>query len=109
LNLIHKILNYFPNFKIFLQTFIFFSNQPNQIKVRLGEWNLAGFIKPFPVLDYDVTDIVIHSYFDNNTLAYNLAMLYLAMFVPLGQYPHIGTACLPMEDLAYSGLNCMVN
>lgn len=101
------LLSLYTKFKSF-QQFFSRSNQPSLIKVRLGEWNLAGFLKPFPPMEFNITDIVIHSYFNTITLEYNLAMLYFATFAQLGQYPNIGTACLPKDDLAYSGIYCMV-
>ena len=84
------------------------SNAVDLIEVRMGEWNLAANVEPLKAFDYAVSAVLINPYYNNVTLTDNIALLVLASTVPLGQYPNIGTACLPKDDLTTSNIYCMV-
>lgn len=71
---------------------------PAQLRVRMGEWNAAAATEPLPAQEFGVAKIFIHPNFNPNNLMNDVAILRLAVPVPLGQFPTITTACLPVSS-----------
>ncbi|KAL7011144.1 hypothetical protein ACKWTF_014118 [Chironomus riparius] len=73
-------------------------NLSSGVKVRLGDWDAASPSEPLDALERNVT-IHIHPGFNLKNLRNDIAILRLNSLVPLGQYPTIGTVCLPNTTL----------
>lgn len=71
---------------------------PN-LKVRLGEWDVAGVYEPVPFQEYNVLKVFVHPSYNALTLQYDIMVLRLASSVPLtpmtGAASTINRACLP--------------
>ncbi|XP_031630000.1 phenoloxidase-activating factor 2-like [Contarinia nasturtii] len=93
LTVAHKVANY--------------SAVPNQLRVRMGEWNAAGDTEPLPAQEFVVSKIFVHPSFNPTNLMNDVAILRLTVAVPLGQLPTITTACLPISS--YVGTRCWVS
>lgn len=76
-------------------------------RARLGEWDSAQNIEPLPVIDMDVTKVVIHPQYSPKNLRFDLAILFLDRPVELGASPTIAHICLPSQPL--SNLRCWVS
>ncbi|CAG7818343.1 unnamed protein product [Allacma fusca] len=63
------------------------------LKVRLGEWDLAGE-EPFKPVEISVQEAIIHPQFNKRTFQNDIALLKLRTPVDLGSYPQIRSACL---------------
>lgn len=70
---------------------------PGQLRVRMGEWNAAGDTEPLPAQEFIVARVFVHGSFNPTNLMNDVAILRLATPVPLGQFPTITTACLPVQ------------
>lgn len=73
----------------------------------MGEWNAAGDTEPLPAQEFLVRKIFIHPSFNPNNLHNDVAVLRLAVPVPLGQFPTITTACLPVSSLVGQRYDCI--
>lgn len=71
---------------------------PALLRVRLGEWNAASNLEPFPAVEFAVVKIFIHPNFNPVNLMNDIAVLRLAIPVALGSLPTISTACLPISS-----------
>lgn len=76
-------------------------------RARLGEWDSAQNIEPLPVIDMNVTKVVIHPQYNPKNLRFDLAILFLDKPVELGASPTIAHICLPSQPL--SNLRCWVS
>lgn len=74
---------------------------PNQLRVRMSEWDASGDLEPLPAQEFTVARIVLHATFNPVNLVDDVAILRLVTPVPLGQFPTVATACLPVT--AYVG------
>lgn len=70
------------------------------MRVRMGEWDASGELEPLPAQEYRVARIVVHPTFNPVTLVDDVAILRLITPVPLGQFPTVATACLPVTSYA---------
>lgn len=70
-----------------------------QLRVRLGEWDAANTNEPIQPLQQVVARIFVHPNFNSANLKNDVAILRLTTPVALGQYPTIGTACLPTAPM----------
>lgn len=73
------------------------STTPGTLRVRMGEWNAAGDTEPLPAQEFAVARIFMHPNFNAGNLKNDIAIIRLAVPVPLGQLPTITTACLPVS------------
>lgn len=71
---------------------------PNQLRVRMGEWDASGELEPLPAQEFTVARIVLHATFNPVNLVDDVAILRLVTPVPLGQFPTVATACLPVTS-----------
>ncbi|XP_070506196.1 mucin-5AC-like [Chironomus tepperi] len=81
-------------------------NLSSGVKVRMGDWDAASSSEPLESIERNVT-IFIHPNFTLPNLKNNIAILRLNSMIPLGQYPTIGTVCLPNTTL--DDLRCWVS
>ncbi|XP_025834690.1 phenoloxidase-activating factor 2 [Agrilus planipennis] len=81
-----------------------FQNQPSDLKVRVGEWDTQTTRERLPYQERDVVQIVVHEGFRANNLFNDVALLVLAS--PVDKYDHIGTICLPSQNLQFTSRDC---
>ncbi|KAG5667068.1 hypothetical protein PVAND_015068 [Polypedilum vanderplanki] len=81
-------------------------NLNQAIKIRLGDWDAADVYEPLPTLDINA-NFYIHPNFTVSNLKNDIAIIRLEKPVILGQYPHIGSICLPNTTL--NGMRCWVS
>jgi hypothetical protein len=67
----------------------------NSLKKQPGEWDFRNNNEMLPDEDFNVSSIRVHPQFDNRTARNNIAIFRLSQNVDLGEFPTIGTACLP--------------
>lgn len=65
--------------------------------MRLGEWDLSSKTEPLPFKEFMVAATFMHPGFDIKTSKNNIAVLRLSKNVMLGEFPTIGTGCLPCK------------
>lgn len=80
---------------------------PN-VKVRLGEWDVAGTYEPIPFQEYTVSKVFTHPSYNPNTLQFDITVLRLSSAVPFsptaGSVATINRACLPPSSTTtYNG------
>jgi len=90
--------------------------QTDLLKVRVGEWDAAGFNHPEIQSheEYTVTRILKHPQMSNTRLSNDLAILYVDRDINL-DHPYVNTACLPSCDNQFdyqfsngTGVRCYV-
>lgn len=64
----------------------------------MGEWDASGDTEPLPAQEFLVGRVFIHPNFNPASLVNDVAILRLTVAVPLGQFPTITTACLPVNS-----------
>lgn len=72
------------------------------INVRLGEWDTRNTNEPLPDREFGVSRIFIHPAFNILNSKNNIAIVRLSSNVNLGEFPTIGTGCLPCEKIGIS-------
>ncbi|XP_042207156.1 cell wall protein AWA1-like isoform X2 [Homarus americanus] len=75
--------------------------QPEQLLLRLGEFDLERADEPYPFAERKVQIIATHPKFDARTFEYDLALL--RFYEPVTFQPNIIPVCVPQDD--YSFLN----
>jgi len=83
--------------------------RPDQLKVRLGEWDVSRDDEFYPHLEANVREIVLHPDFQPTSLINDLALIRLDQSVGASeQMPHISPACLAQPDEQFAGQRCWV-
>lgn len=82
---------------------IIFSSTAATLKVRLGEWNAGGQVEPIRPQEFPITQIIINPTFNAGNLKNDVAIIRLALPVPLGKTPTIATVCLPLPNYSFVG------
>lgn len=85
--------------------------RPDELKVRLGEWDVNRDDEFYPFVETHVRDIIVHPEFQSASLVNDLALLRLEQPVDAQQMPHVAPACLASQrDLAAAsaGQRCWV-
>ncbi|CAL4157822.1 unnamed protein product [Meganyctiphanes norvegica] len=80
--------------------------QPNDIQIRLGEWQVNSFDEPLPYTDVQVKSITVHPDFNPKNVKNNIAVVELAEPVEI-QY-HINSICLPAPGDTFWNQRCFV-
>ena len=76
------------------------------LRVRLGEWDVNHDVEFYPHVERDVSAVVVHPEFYAGTLYNDLAIIRLVSAVDFSQSPHISPACLPDQYTEYAGSRC---
>lgn len=76
------------------------------LRVRLGEWDVNHDVEFYPHVERDVSAVVVHPEFYAGTLYNDLAIIRLVSAVDFSQSPHISPACLPDQYAEYAGSRC---
>ena len=81
----------------------------DQLRVRLGEWDVNSDAEFYPNLEYSVESIVVHPQYQEGNLYNDLAVVRLSSRVDTDQHPHIGPICLPHPAQSVAGRRCYVS
>lgn len=79
-----------------------------ELKVRLGEWDVNRDDEFYPFVETNIRDIVLHPDFQPSSLINDLALLRLEQPIDGAQMPHIAPACLPAPDEHFNQQRCWV-
>ena len=83
--------------QIFLLTCSFlFSVSPDDLSLRMGEYDVASNAEPHSYVDRKVQIVASHPKFDPKTFEYDLALL--RFYDPVTFSPNIVPICVPEED-----------
>ena len=74
----------------------FFSARPDDLLVRMGEYNLGDTNEPEGHIDRKVQIIAAHPKFDAKTYEYDLALL--RFYEPIEFQPNVIPICVPDDD-----------
>jgi len=80
--------------------------RPEELKVRLGEWDVNRDDEFYPFVESNIRQIVIHPDFQASSLANDLALLRMEATMDPQQMPHIAPACLANPDESFAGERC---
>jgi len=69
--------------------------RPEEIRVRLGEWDVNNDSEFYPNIEFEVLSINIHPEFYSGNLYNDVAIIKLDGFVDFARNPHISPVCLP--------------
>ncbi|CAG2104983.1 unnamed protein product, partial [Medioppia subpectinata] len=81
---------------------------PQDLKVRLGEWDVHREDEFYPYVEKFVDDIIIHPDFFAGSLLNDIALIRLDSAVDLRNSPHIAPICLPEPHEHIAG-RCFVS
>lgn len=76
------------------------------LRVRLGEWDVNHDVEFYPYVETDVAGMVIHREFYAGTLYNDVAVLRMDRPVDFARNPHISPACLPDAFSDFTGQRC---
>lgn len=77
---------------------------PDQIQVRLGEWQVNSYHEPLKYVDASIASIAIHPDFKGGSLHNDIAVLTLAAPVKLDH--HINSVCVPDSQQVFGDSYC---
>ncbi|XP_015379949.1 PREDICTED: uncharacterized protein LOC107173785 [Diuraphis noxia] len=80
--------------------------QEQDLRVRLGEWDVNHDVEFYPYVETDVVNMVINREFYAGTLYNDLAILRMDKPVDFSRNPHISPACLPDAFSDFTGQRC---
>ena len=84
-----------------------FSVQPDDLLLRMGEYDLATDEEEFPYVEGKVQIVASHPQFDSRTFEYDLALL--RFYDPVRFQPNIIPICLPEGDPDFVGSTAYVS
>jgi V8-like Glu-specific endopeptidase len=82
------------------------TNRPEDLKIRLGEWDVNSENEFYPHIELDVAAISIHPEYYAGNLINDIAIVKLNGFVDFSKYPHIAPICLPERNADFIGKRC---
>lgn len=82
------------------------SYHEQDLRVRLGEWDVNHDVEFYPYVETDVASLVIHREFYAGTLYNDLALIRMDKPVDFARNPHISPACLPDAFSDFTGQRC---
>jgi hypothetical protein len=83
-----------------------FSLKLEQIRVRVGKWNVESKNEEVPYQDKGVSKIVIHEHYLDSTLYNDVALLVLNSSIT--KRDNVGTICLSRDVAILDSQNCLV-
>lgn len=78
----------------------------SQIRIRVGEYDFASAMEPFPYVERGAKKKVVHPHYNFFTYENDLALVQLDE--PLDFQPHISPICLPPDTIELVGRNATV-
>lgn len=82
--------------------------RPEELRIRLGEWDVNNDSEFFPNIELDVLSINIHPEYYPGNLYNDIALIKLDGFVDFQRNPHISPICLPDVFQDFAGQRCWV-
>jgi len=83
--------------------------RPEQLRVRLGEWDVHNDNEIYPNIEMDVLEIKYHPNFHTGNLYNDLAVVKMDGLIDFQKNPHISPVCLPDAFQDFSGRRCWVS
>jgi len=83
--------------------------RPEELRIRLGEWDVNNDSEFYPNVELDVLSISIHPDFYSGNLYNDIAIIKLDGFLDFQRNPHISPVCLPDSLAEFSGERCFVS
>merc|ERR1719350_323187 len=83
--------------------------RPEELRIRLGEWDVNNDSEFYPNIELDVLSISIHPEFYSGNLYNDIAIIKLDGFLDFQRNPHISPVCLPDSLAEFSGERCFVS
>lgn len=81
-------------------------SRPEELKVRLGEWDVNRDDEFYPFVESNVREIVIHPEFQSTSLSNDIALLRIETVLDPQQMPHITPACLATPEEQFVHQRC---
>lgn len=78
----------------------------SQIRIRVGEYDFASAMEPYPFMERGAKRKVVHPNYNFFTYENDLALVQLDE--PLDFQPHISPICLPPDNIELVGRNATV-
>eukprot|EP00094_Tigriopus_californicus_P009692 TCALIF_09343-PA protein Name:"Similar to Sb Serine proteinase stubble (Drosophila melanogaster)" AED:0.05 eAED:0.05 QI:0/0.8/0.81/1/0.9/0.81/11/167/1357 len=82
--------------------------RPEQLRIRVGEWDVNNDSEFYPHVEFDASRIFIHDKFYEGNLYNDIAMVRINGYVDYVRNPHISPICLPDPQLDFSNRRCYV-
>lgn len=82
------------------------SHRPEELRVRLGEWDVNSENEFYPHIELDVAAIAIHPEYYAGNLINDIAIIKMINYVDFNKYPHISPICLPPPHQDLTGTRC---
>ncbi|CAL4069647.1 unnamed protein product [Meganyctiphanes norvegica] len=82
--------------------------QPYNLKIRLGEWDVASESEFFSHIQVQVSDVYTHKDYYKGNLQNDIAVMKLTAPVDFASNPHITPVCLPDSSDDFRGQQCTV-
>merc|ERR1719410_3377930 len=83
--------------------------RPEELRGRLGEWDVNNDSEFFPNIEFDVLDMKIHPEYYPGNLYNDIAVIKLDGFVDFARNAHISPVCLPDAFQNFAGKRCWVS
>lgn len=81
-------------------------HRPDELKVRLGEWDVNRDDEFYPFVESNIREIIIHPDFQASSLINDIALMRMEITIDAQQMPHISPSCLATPDELFSGQRC---
>jgi len=83
--------------------------RPEELRIRLGEWDVNNDSEFYPNIEMDSLSINIHPEFYSGNLYNDIAIIKIDGFVDFQRNPHISPICLPDAFQSFAGKRCFVS
>lgn len=82
-------------------------HRPEELKVRLGEWDVNRDDEFYPFVESNIREIIIHPDFQASSLINDIALMRMEITIDAQQMPHISPSCLATPtDESFAGQRC---
>jgi len=81
---------------------------PEELHIRLGDWDVNSNMEPYAHMEFAVDSIFIHEWFFSASLQNDLAILRLSRHVNWKKLPQVSPVCLPSPGHFHPGDKCWV-
>lgn len=81
-------------------------HRPDELKVRLGEWDVNRDDEFYPFVESNIREIIIHPDFQASSLINDIALMRMEITIDAQQMPHISPSCLATPDELFNGQRC---
>lgn len=81
-------------------------HRPEELKVRLGEWDVNRDDEFYPFVESNVREIIINPDFQASSLINDIALMRMEITIDAQQMPHISPSCLATPGESFDGQRC---